>query len=72
MRVYNFEGAARYLENYPIGALASDLKTSAIALANAGLTFDEEERRQIILETQSVIYAVSEFLDTIIEMEVKR
>ncbi len=46
--------------------------TSAIALANAGLTFDEEERRQIILETQSVIYAVSEFLDTIIEMEVKR
>ncbi|WP_304379394.1 hypothetical protein [uncultured Parabacteroides sp.] len=72
MRTYNFDGAVRYLDTYPIGALAADLKTSAIALAKAGLVSDENSCQKIILETQAVIYNVAEFLDTIIETEVIR
>lgn len=70
--VYDFAGAVRYLEDYSLDDMIENLKSSAINLANAGLSSAIEERMQIILYAQSAIFNVTEFLDSIIEREVEQ
>lgn len=70
--VYDFAGAARYLEDFPLDDMIENLKSSAINLANAGLSSAIEERMQIILYAQSAIFNVTEFLDSIIERQMEQ
>lgn len=70
--VYDFAGAVRYLEDYPLDDMIENLKSSAINLANAGLSSAIEERMQIVLYAQSAIFNVTEFLDSIIERQVEQ
>lgn len=70
--VYDFKAAARYLEDFPLDDITENLKTSAINLANAGLSSAIEERMQIVLYAQSAIFNVTEFLDSIIAREVEQ
>lgn len=70
--VYDFKAAAKYLEEYPLDDLTEWLKTSAINLANAGLSSAREERMEIVLHAQSAIFNVTEFLDSIIAREVEQ
>lgn len=70
--VYDFAGAVRYLEDYPLDDMIENLKSSAINLANAGLSSAIEERMQIVLYAQSAIFNVTEFLDSIIKRQVEQ
>lgn len=70
--VYDFAGAVRYLEDFPLDDMIENLKSSAINLANAGLSSAIEERMQIILYAQSAIFNVTEFLDSIIERQMEQ
>lgn len=69
--VYNFDLAVSYLKDCPLGHMRDTLKNSAINLANAGLTTDQCERARLILEAQSAIFNVTEFLDSISRREVE-
>lgn len=71
-KIYDFDLAVSYLNDYPLDYITTDLKNAAINLANAGLTSDKWERGELIMQAQSAIFTVTEFLDSIIERQVEQ
>ena len=69
---YDYTLSESYLRDFPLDDLIMKLKCAALNLSNSALTTDLYKRALLILEVQSAIFDVTEFLDLIIVKEVQQ
>lgn len=69
---YDYTLSESYLRDFPLDDLIVKLKCAALNLSNSALTTDPYKRALLILEAQSAIFDVTEFLDLIIVKEVQQ